>query len=109
MALAVAFAASAQTPAPKTAPAATPKATKAAPKPKVAACNSFKEEAACRGEGERCQWVSAAMGKDKAGKEVVKKKAFCRTTPAVAKKKAAAPKAPAKAKAPAASTAPATK
>jgi hypothetical protein len=45
----------------------------------------------------RCQWVSASMGKDKAGKDVVKKKAYCRITPAAPKKKAEAPapKAPA--------------
>lgn len=99
MALTMALAASAQTPPapPPKAPATpAPKAPKAAPAPKLAACNSIKEEAPCKMREPSCQWVSAAMGKDKAGKEVVKKKAYCRITPAPKKKAVApAPKAPA--------------
>ena len=51
--------------------------------PKPPACNSLKEETACKGRDD-CQWVAAVVD-SKTGKE--KRKAYCRRKPASPKKK----------------------
>lgn len=77
-----AYGAQAQTPPPKK-----EAAPKAAPAKKPPACNSLKEEAACKARDD-CEFMSASVD---AKTKKVKKKAYCRTKPKP--KPAPAPKA----------------